>query len=94
VQSVYYERSVSAEERQLTRRSERELYKDQRGHWRRLKEGRFMRKVQNRKAILTTVTFVVNVKRTISRQQQNLTGFSVENAENVCMNPVARMGCF
>jgi hypothetical protein len=52
-----------------------------------------MRKVQNRKAIFTTVTFVVNAIKTISRQHQNLTGFSVENALNVCMNPVTRTSC-
>jgi hypothetical protein len=30
-----------------------------------------------------TVTFTVNVRKLISRQHQNLTAFSVENAENV-----------
>jgi hypothetical protein len=36
----------------------------------------------------------VNAGKSISRQHQNLTGFSVDNAENGCMNPVPYMGCF
>jgi hypothetical protein len=36
----------------------------------------------------------VNVGKTVSRQRQNLTGFSGDNAENVCMNTTPCMGCF
>jgi hypothetical protein len=36
----------------------------------------------------------VNVGKNISRQHQNLTGFGVENAENVSTNPVQSMGCY
>jgi hypothetical protein len=46
------------------------------------------------KRIFRTVTPVVNVRKTISRQHQNLIGFSVENAENDCMNPAPYMGFF
>jgi hypothetical protein len=67
------------------------MYQEQRNHRRRLNEERLPRKVQNRKM---TVTFVVNVGKTISRQHQNLTGFNVDNEENGCMNPVPCMGCF
>jgi hypothetical protein len=36
----------------------------------------------------------VNAGKTISRQHQNLTGFSVDIAENYCMNPLTFMGSF
>jgi hypothetical protein len=36
----------------------------------------------------------LNAGKSISRQHQNLIGFSVDNAENGCMNPVPCMGCF
>jgi hypothetical protein len=36
----------------------------------------------------------MNAGKTISGQHQNLTGFSVENAENGCMNHAPCMGCF
>jgi hypothetical protein len=36
----------------------------------------------------------VNVGKTISRQHQNMTAFSVENAEHSFTNPVPYMGCF
>jgi hypothetical protein len=63
--------------RQLTRKTEREICQDQRGHGRRLNEERLLRKVQNRKKIFKTVTLVVKVGKTISRHQ-NVTGFRVE----------------
>jgi hypothetical protein len=59
-----------------------------------LKEGRLLRKVQNRKTICRTAAFIVNFGKTISRQHQNLTVFNVKNAENGCMNPLQFMGCF
>jgi hypothetical protein len=76
------------------KRPEREMYQEQRYHRRMLIEERYPRKVQNKKTIVTTVTFVVNVGKSISRQRQNVTGFNVENSENGCMNPVPCMSCF
>jgi hypothetical protein len=52
---------LSTDERQLTRGTEREMYQEQRNHRRMLNEERPPRKVQNRKTIFTTATFVVNV---------------------------------
>jgi hypothetical protein len=34
------------------------------------------------------------VLKNISRRHKTLTGFNVENAENVSMNPVQYIGCY
>jgi hypothetical protein len=59
--------TISTDERLLRRRTEGEIYQEQRNYRRRLNEERLRRKVQNRKTIFTAVTFVVNVGKTILR---------------------------
>lgn len=44
--------------------------------------------------MFTAEKYVVNVRKSTSRQRRNVTGFSMENAENVWMNPVPAMGFF
>jgi hypothetical protein len=58
-----------------------------------LNEERPSRKVQNRKTVFTAAAIVMNGGKTIPRQHQNVTGFSMENTEIDCMNPVSCMGC-
>jgi hypothetical protein len=86
--------TVSTDERQQTRGTEREIYLDHSNHILRLNEGRLLRKVQNRKTIFTTMTFVAIVGKSVSSQHQNLIGFCMENAENGYMKPLPCMDCF
>jgi hypothetical protein len=44
--------------------------------------------------MFTAVKYVVNIRKSTSRQRRNVTGFSMENADNVWMNPVPAMGFF
>jgi hypothetical protein len=85
---------IEKPQRQEEKIATRNIYQEQVNHRRMLNEEKPPTKVQNRKSIFATVTFVVNVGKNISRQHQNITGISVENAENVSMNPVQCMGCY
>jgi hypothetical protein len=86
--------TISTEERQLARGTEREIWLDHSNHILRLNGGRLPRKVQNRKTISTTMTFIANVWSSVSRRHQNLTGFNMEIAENGYVNPLQCMDCF
>jgi hypothetical protein len=66
-----------------------EYIQNERSQSRRLNEERLPKKSQKRKTIYTSAPLAVNV----SRQNQKVTGFSVENLGNRCMNPATCIGC-